>query len=184
MDSKRGISPIIATVLLLGFSVALATTIFLWMSGHTEKMSESTVEYVEGEMQCQNIRMNVKEDLEGCQKITIMNLGYLNIEKVAIRMFPLAGDPTGVTKDLKSGSGLEPKSSQTEEGDYQDQVTSLCSGKCSKTEIMPIIKISEKLSGCKDKALVLKCEICGNTIDDDGDGLKDCYDTPACPPCP
>jgi len=181
MCNKRGISPIIATVLLLGFAIALATTVFLWMHGQTKTMSKSTVEYVEGEMQCQNIRINLlKTDGKTCNNLDVSNKGYLVINQLSIKVFPNTGD----SPELQNVD-LSPQSNQCQPTPCGITTKATHCGDCEKVEVMPIITIGERLVGCKDKILAMKCqEICGNAMDDDEDGLIDCHDTPQCAACP
>lgn len=49
---KRGISPLIATVLLIGFTIALASIIFSWISSFTEERAGKTAEIVKSEVSC------------------------------------------------------------------------------------------------------------------------------------
>ena len=49
---KRGISPLIATVLLIGFTIALASIIFSWVSSFTEERASKTAEIVKSEVSC------------------------------------------------------------------------------------------------------------------------------------
>ena len=166
MNDKRGVSPIIATVLLLGFAVALATTVFLWMQGQTKTMSESTVEYVEGEMQCQHVRINViKSDGATCGKLDIHNKGYLKIKQLSIRSFDgtsssiLYPDPEPSDCSLPSSNCLKPQSTNCKPDNCgvwlnvdPKNITA-----CTKIEVMPIIQIQTRKVGCKDRTILVKC---------------------------
>lgn len=79
---KRGASAIVAWVLLLGFTLALATGVFYWTKTQAEDMTESTINYVAGEMECQDISLNVIKDGNNLQ---ITNKGYFTVDKIAIR---------------------------------------------------------------------------------------------------
>lgn len=167
MMSKRGISPIIATVLLLGFTVALATTVFLWMKGQTETLSESTVEYAEGELQCQNVRINVQDESgvgTKCKKLNIQNVGYLDINSVAVREFCTDGSANSslIKIDLKPKvikGGVEVSGYEKLLGESE----AFCSGginscvDCKKVEVTPIIEVLNRKVGCKDKMIVTEC---------------------------
>lgn len=166
LKNKRGVGAIIAWVLLLGFTVALATMIFLWMKGQTETMSESTVEYVEGELQCQSVRINVVNTTGPiCENPDVHNVGYLNIKAVVVREICTDGSATS-SKEPHS-INLQPKSSKTETlGEYKTTLSGFCSGGadsclliigCKKIEVMPILKIGERLVGCKDRTIVVEC---------------------------
>lgn len=51
-NKKRGISPLIATVLLIGFTIALVIIIFFWISSFTKERAAKTEEIVEAEVSC------------------------------------------------------------------------------------------------------------------------------------
>lgn len=161
MGNKRGISPIIATVLLLGFTIALATTVFLWMSGQTKTLSESTVEYAEGEMQCQNVRINVlKHDGSTCKTLDVSNKGYITIKQLAIRTF--VGNTPSILYPESSEMKLKPQSSNCGPGTVEPNcgvvnIDPKNTTACEKTEVTPIITVGNRKVGCKDKTIVIKC---------------------------
>lgn len=155
MIKKRGISPIIATVLLLGFAVALATTVFLWMQGQTETMSQSTVEYAEGEMQCENVRINVLKtgDPATCGTLKVSNKGYMTVNQLAVRAFN--PEDSELYPENPDDDYLRPQSSTCTPPCGEVIVTG-CSG-CTKIEVMPIIQIQTRQVGCKDKVIMVDC---------------------------
>ena len=106
--NKKGIGPIIAWILLLGFSISLAVMIFNWTRTQTEDLTESTINYVEGKLECQEVSINVVTNVE-CTEITINNRGKLNIEQFAIRVFR-EDEKTLISEDL-----LAPKEEKAEE---------------------------------------------------------------------
>ena len=167
MTDKKGIGAVIAWVLLLGFTVALATTIFLWMKGQTETMSESTIEFAEGEMQCQNVRINV---VNVGSKLNVHNVGYLTINQLSIRTIGELGEdsksklepdpapdcelnPDDCLKPQTSGTQCQPPSC----GVISDIEGNLTAPVCTQIEVMPIIKIKTRMVGCKDRKVVIKC---------------------------
>lgn len=52
MKSKKAISPLIATVLILGFTVALAAIIMTWGTGFTKNIQKSTEETSNNQLKC------------------------------------------------------------------------------------------------------------------------------------
>lgn len=147
---KKGASAVVAWVLLLGFSIGLATTIFLWTTRQTEEMSESAVRFVEGGMQCDNVMINValikQVDSGGecnsdscCLKIS--NTRYLDIEKIILRnLDSSSSDECCKPLDVKTYSIIHKLE---------------WSGK--KVEVMPIIKLDGDLVACKNKAITVEC---------------------------
>ncbi len=139
MKKKKGASAVVAWVLLLGFSIGLATTVFLWTTRQTEEMSKNAVRFVEGGMQCDNVMINVVKNAN-CS-LTVKNTRYLNIEKVILRNLEkisstdcAKGNPLGVKKDIVCG--------ETEPVGWRGNVS-----------VMPVIKINDELVACKNKAI-------------------------------
>lgn len=138
--TKKGMSEIIAWILLLGFSISLAVLIFNWTRTHTQELTESTVSFVEGKLECQEIAINVVTN-DDCSTITITNKGKLTIDQLAIRTFRQNYENT-----LMETTKLAPKQSK--------QLNILSS---NKIEVIPIVKIKEKLVGCNDKRILNEC---------------------------
>ena len=138
--NKKGIGPIIAWILLLGFSISLAVMIFNWTRTQTEDLTESTINYVEGKLECQEVSINVVTNVE-CTEITINNRGKLNIEQFAIRVFR-EDEKTLISEDL-----LDPKDSKTLPPIIQ----------FNKLQVIPIIEVNDKLVGCIEKRISHEC---------------------------
>jgi|TARA_B100001971_G_C18247138_1_gene575153 hypothetical protein len=138
--NKKGIGPIIAWILLLGFSISLAVMIFNWTRTQTEDLTESTINYVEGKLECQEVSINVVTNVE-CTEITINNRGKLNIEQFAIRVFR-EDEKTLISEDL-----LAPKASTTLPPIIQ----------FNKLQVIPIIEVNDKLVGCIEKRISHEC---------------------------
>lgn len=158
MTDKKGVGAVIAWVLLLGFTVALATTIFLWMKSQTETLTESTVEHVEGELQCQNVRINViKSDGSTCGRLDVSNKGYVVINQLSISSFDGASSSIlypDAEKEIKPQStNCKPENNcGIEKNVNPKNITA-----CKKIEVMPIIRISNRKVGCKDRMVVIEC---------------------------
>jgi len=146
MKNKKGAGTIIAWVLLLGFAIGLATTVFLWTTQQTEEMGKSAVKFVEGGMQCDNTMINVIKNTD-CS-LTVKNSLYLNIEKVVLRNLEQV-----ISKDCDGGSPLEVKKEIT----CTESI-----GWCGNVTVMPIIKVNDDLVGCKNKAVLVEVD-CGCT---------------------
>ena len=58
---KKGISPLIATVLIIGFVIALAVIILTWSQTFTERLTETTELSVEEGQEClQNVNIKIR----------------------------------------------------------------------------------------------------------------------------
>lgn len=105
---KKGISPLIATVLILGFTVALAAMIMTWGTGFTRQMQEQTEETSNIQVTCAtDVAFDVKSVCEtavdGVYKITIANNGNLNIDSFMVRYYESAGDATQQSVPFSGG---------------------------------------------------------------------------------
>src|SRR3989338_8473878 len=58
--NKKGISPIIATILILGFTVVLAAVFFTWGSGFFSKAQQDTANTVRLSSVCTEVATNLK----------------------------------------------------------------------------------------------------------------------------
>lgn len=61
MRKKKAISPLIATVLLIGFTVALATVVMLWAKGYITERAEKEGALSEKQLECTYIDMTVNK---------------------------------------------------------------------------------------------------------------------------
>lgn len=151
MKNKKGAGTVIAWVLLLGFSIGLATTVFLWSTRQTEELSEHAVKFVEGGMQCDSVGINVacEKNLDNtCKKLTVSNTRYLNIERILLRGLD------SLQKDYCQG-GAQLKIQQ-----QQPPMDCDVDGWYGKIEVMPLVKVNGGLVGCKNKAVTIQCDQC------------------------
>ncbi len=115
--NKKGISPLIATVLLIGFTVALAGVVITWGGGFIKNITSSTEERTESTLACagdlnfeitkvncgRKDGVDVGPEVDEQSKITIDNKGSVKLESVVFRFFDAAGDSLqafrGVSQD-------------------------------------------------------------------------------------
>ena len=147
MVNKKGAGAIIAWVLLVGFTIGLATTVFLWTTRQTEELTEGAVRFVEGGMQCDNVMINVAVvdpakypecGVSCCLKIA--NTRYLNIEKVILRSLEsVETDECCSPLNIKEYAIIDK------------------SGWSGNIEVLPIIKVNDDLVACTNKAITIEC---------------------------
>lgn len=92
---KRGISPLIATVLLLGFTIALAAVIINWGQGFTKGIQQQTEETSNIKIACaSDVAFGISlACVSGSDiKVTIKNDGAKNIEKFSYRLYNSPSD--------------------------------------------------------------------------------------------
>jgi len=103
---KRGVSPVIATVLLIGIVIALALMVFMWMSAFVKE----TITKFDGqniELVCDEV--NIQADYSGGQ-LAISNIGNVPIYDVRIRKSNAAGFSNENARDISTWPkyGLNP----------------------------------------------------------------------------
>ena len=94
---KRGISPLIATVLIIGFVIALAAIIMTWGTSFTRDIQETTEEGANTQITCaQDVVFKITNMCEtitdGTYKITVQNDGTKLINSFNVRYFEAADD--------------------------------------------------------------------------------------------
>lgn len=136
--NKKAASEIIAWVLLLGFAISLAVGVYSWSRTHTEELTESTVTFIEGKLECLEVSINVKKQPE-CLLLNISNRGKMTVDKISIAS--LDG-----SNSILIDANLLPLKSRTfayEQG--------------SDIEVLPVIILDNKNIGCKDRKIIVRC---------------------------
>ncbi|MEK6839692.1 MAG: archaellin/type IV pilin N-terminal domain-containing protein [Nanoarchaeota archaeon] len=87
ITNKKGISPLIATVLLIGFTVALAAVLMTWgldyIRGTTDKVGDQTDQY----LLCSDLAFEIANVDCATDDVIIQNNGNIDIAGVIIRPF-------------------------------------------------------------------------------------------------
>ena len=98
---RRGISPLIATVLLIGFTIVLAAAIMLWWVGTTKEFIDKEGATQAAQMRCAT---STSLDIVSCSnnEVVIKNIGTETITAVIVRD-PTGGEPETYEVDLDSG---------------------------------------------------------------------------------
>lgn len=86
--SKKGISPLIATVLLIGFTVALVALVILWGRGFVTEKAQKEGILAETRLRCQSLSFDVTYLAQAGESIIarVKNTGAQNIEGFIFRM--------------------------------------------------------------------------------------------------
>ena len=149
--SRRGVSPIIAWVLLIGMAISLAMVVFNWASQQTRQLTDDSVTYVEAGLKCDQVSLNAvgKPDPERCQSLTVTNTGFLAVHKLLIRPFNADKTSAGAYLEYEPSQGIQPSSPPV-------SVNRGCSS-CAFLEVVPLLKSDEKFAACFEKKVVVNC---------------------------
>ena len=143
--NKKGISPMIATVLLIGFVIALMLLIILWGKDYIEELAEKRGALAEKQHECTNIQLDiVKACWRGSEaEVVIRNKADNPVHKFVFRAVGSIGEPVerygrmcgdDKKQDCKLGS-LETK-------EYKNLVFSSDVGKIKNIDIIPHIRVA------------------------------------------
>ena len=111
MNNKKGVSQLVATVLLIAMVIAITAIIFFWVRGFISEQIEKSIGGVVKpvEQVCDEISFNAElQELQGKTYLYIFNKGNVPISDFAIKIY----DNTGNSKVLNLGSGVAAGSSQ------------------------------------------------------------------------
>ncbi|MBU2638386.1 MAG: hypothetical protein KJ955_05405 [Nanoarchaeota archaeon] len=156
--SKKGISPLIATVLIIGFTVALAAIIMTWGTSFSKSMQKTTESTTEEQLACaQDVNVDLSSAcvVDGTAgstqiKLTIKNDGAKAIERLSVRFYKDADNVASDTTTLV-GVGVNPFLSSYGL-DTKTVVVPIPLAAAAETvtlvELIPVIKVGEKELTC------------------------------------
>ncbi|MDD5254063.1 MAG: hypothetical protein PHG05_03075 [Candidatus Nanoarchaeia archaeon] len=114
--NRKGISPLIATVLIIGFTVALAAIIMTWGQSFTKNIQEQTEETSGSQITCaQEVMFDVDNVclVSGTTyRVRIKNDGTKKLEKVHLRFYKSADEVKQIKDQFLTGIesfGIESK---------------------------------------------------------------------------
>jgi len=91
--NKKGISPLIATILLVGFVVVIGAVVIIWGRNFIKERAEKEGSLAEKQLECENIEIDIKDAGPGF--ITVENNGNNKIDAFILRV---VSDGSGATK--------------------------------------------------------------------------------------
>lgn len=106
---KKGISPLIATVLILGFTVALAAIIMTWGTSFTKGIQKGTEEEATAQIKCStDVDIKITCDCSATQcKYRIINNEASTINKIRTRFFDVNGNFLGTDSQTPNVVGWD-----------------------------------------------------------------------------
>ncbi len=136
--NKRGISPAISWVLLIGLSVVIASMVTVWMRTTAEEVAEDLAFDVEQDARCADVSISAQTQ-NNCNTVTIENRGLFSINKVKIRY-----DGTFEEYDLE----IKPT---------QSAPLSLNIQGYNEINVIPVTQIDNQMIGCLDREVTVSC---------------------------
>src|SRR3989344_3325796 len=168
MLNKRGISPLIATVLIIGFTIALAAVIISWGQTFTRQIQQETETSSNEQIACAT--EVVFDVTNGCQivagnqvKVIVKNDGSRIIDSFLIRSYQAADNVAQNSLSFATnGNGIPAFGIESET--YSPSYTLV--GSTKMVELIPVVTIEGKQVTCS-----LNIKRYGQV---DGPGLLDC----------
>jgi len=150
-SNKKGISPLIATVLIIGFTVALAAVIMVWGQGFIKGMQEKTEAGADVQLVCAqdvNARIsNVCEDGRSL-RITVQNDGSKELTNLTLRLYKSESEISSLTLGGVSSFGVKTFSLGKELTDDAPLPSGVAASEVRQVEGIPIVSISGKSTPC------------------------------------
>jgi flagellin-like protein len=155
-SKKRGISPLIATVLLIGFVIALLLIVFLWGKNYIEELAAKRGALAEKQQECQLVGFNVKSvSPPAGNQVTLIieNTKDKAIDKFVFRGLT-DGDNSDVVENFEKLGPLEIKSYDITFG------MGFGAGGIKKIDTIPALKAGKnKYVPCSDAHLTVKLNV-------------------------
>ncbi len=148
VKAKRGISPLIATVLLIGFTIAVILLVMLWGKNYIEELAAKKGALAEKQQECQNVEIGVRSaSMEAGQNMVaiIENKKDKAVDKFIFK--GLTDDNSEIVESFDKLGGLEIKEYQARFG----------MNGINKVSIIPSLKAGKnKYVACTDKYVTVK----------------------------
>jgi flagellin-like protein len=140
---KKGISPLISWVILIGFAVSLAGMVGVWMKAFAGDNVDKIIEDREEDLRCNDVGFNVALDCAVTpEQVTIANTKKFSISKLRVRQSNAANSDL----DLQS---LLPQTTKTETLNSFDPLKPV--------DFIPIITIEGKEVLCSSRMITTTC---------------------------
>lgn len=160
MKSKRGVSPLIATVLLIAFAVALGAVVMNWGRTYVENTASNAADKSDTEIKCSmDVRLEVPEidDIEqlcycngsnpSYMQFIIENTGLVDIADLQIQII----GKQNIYSNTSFLNRTMPKAELVKGKMYYDPTIT---GVLEQVRFVPAIKHGSKVEPCSGRALV------------------------------
>jgi archaellum component FlaF (FlaF/FlaG flagellin family) len=145
MKNKRGVSPAISWILLIGLAVAMGAVVTVWMKSLAEDTADKLESNVETDIRCDDTSINAYESpgSTNCLDITLTNKGLFSIYELKVRY-------NGKTIDHDTGQ-IRPQTSTTIVLNIPEPLNE------PKIGLIPVTKIDDKSIACLEKEITIIC---------------------------
>jgi hypothetical protein len=145
MKSKKGVSPAISWILLIGLAVAMGAVVTVWMKSLATDTAEKLESNVETDIRCDDTSINAYDSPTSinCSEITLTNKGLFSIYELKIRY-------NGKTMDFDTGQ-IRPQTSTTITLNIPEPLSE------PKIGLIPVTKIDDKSIACLEKEATITC---------------------------
>lgn len=140
---KKGISPLIAWVLLIGFAVSLAGVVGVWMKAFAGEQIGDIIKDQEEDVRCNDVQLNIKLDCTVTpEQASIANTGKFSLKKIVMRQ-------SGRDNSDLALQNLQPQQAKTEDLKSFDPVKPV--------DFIPVIDVEGKEVLCSAKKITTNC---------------------------
>ena len=154
IKSKKGVSPVIGWILLVGLAITLAGVVTVWMKSTATETAERMTISVGTDIQCSDVSINAYEYQGGikCNTTNLINRGYFAIEAVRVRVI-------GDVQDIFFPDILNPAENKTlmpgENISINLNISNLPSN--NKIGLVPVVNIDGSMIACMTKEISVSC---------------------------
>ena len=132
--TQKGVSPLVATVLLIGFVIAVIVLVMLWGKNYIEERALKEGKLSEKKLECESIEVTVVNAYQqgGNAVVVVKNLKDKPIDKFIFRVIGEEAEPQESFEKLNS---LEIK-------EYRLQFTEDIVGRITQLQVIPNLKVA------------------------------------------
>ena len=153
IKQKKGAETIVVWILLIGFTLIMTATVFMFEKNKAKIISEGTVNFQESKLECESVAINNAQCFEEEVKcrVPVVNTGRISIAGLIFR------DKMGEKAEFGShipGSTYFPMKPGTLLSPWiKDRNPDLDFSAPNPIEIIPLVNISNKLYACNTKII-------------------------------
>ena len=148
LTNKKGISPLIASILLVAFVILIGSIVIFWGRSFIKERAQKEGELAEKQLKCENIEIEIKNAKKIERNIELENKGNLAIDGFILRV-------------ISGGSGSEKIIQKVDPLKPAPITYSFSLGEDAKIDLIPALKpegSNAPLVPCSNKHKVIKIE--------------------------